>query len=198
MSKSIFDNDNFNWCKCKSEEDDDDDVDLSDDELSDTSLVENEDHELAENQVMQAKKFIPEIAAPDSAMRDEELKKNIFEVYWNRYTSFIAAPKVHFVYETIFYFLFLVLFSYVILCEFNYTGMVAETQLINKTFLDNSTSFYHNISSKLEPIMVKKVIGPSIAEWLLMFWVFSFIFDEVHQVNIFFNDKLIKLFINIQ
>lgn len=132
---------------------------------------------------MQAKKFIPEIAVPDSAMRDEELKKNIFEIYWNRYTSFIAAPKVHFVYETIFYFLFLLLFSYVILCEFNYTGMVTQIQEINTTLYSNSSSLFNNGSSRVEEITVRQIIGPSIAEWLLIFWVFSFIFDEAHQVK---------------
>ena len=78
----------------------------------------------------------------------------------------------------------LVLFSYVLLCEFNYYGY--ESEEIKSTTIqndENSTISLLNFTEESKEMStMKKIIGPSIAEWILMFWVFSFIFDELFQV----------------
>ena len=61
--------------------------------------------------------------AIDLKVGDSDItKQNNKPSYWKRYRSFMNAPKVHFVYESISFFLFILLFSYVLLCEFKTNG----------------------------------------------------------------------------
>ncbi len=130
------------------------------------------------------KRFLPEVPVPERAIIAEEKKKSFIQIYWSRLKGFLNAPKVHFVYEESFFVFFLVLFSYVLLCEFNYYGY--ESEEIKSTTIqndENSTISLLNFTEESKEMStMKKIIGPSIAEWILMFWVFSFIFDELFQV----------------
>lgn len=131
------------------------------------------------------KEFVPEITVPEQAMIAEEKQKNFFQIYWSRLKGFLHAPKVHFVYEESFFIFFLMLFSYVLLCEFNYYGYETEESKFTTAPDVNSTVHLFNstvVDTEEDGGLVKKIIGPSIPEWVLMFWVFSFIFDEMYQV----------------
>jgi len=133
----------------------------------------NADHQAAEVQVMYMKQFNPLIVAPVSAINTQESKRNCLEIYWNRYLSFAASPKVAFVYEAVFYVAFLFLFSYVLLCRFNYS----ENDTTEAT---NMTNLYANASSL---VVESRPSLPSWPELVLIFWVLSFIVDEAHQFH---------------
>lgn len=47
-------------------------------------------------------------------------RQSKWTTYWSRYKHFVQSPCVHFVYDALFYVVFLFLFSYMILCEFTY------------------------------------------------------------------------------
>lgn len=49
-----------------------------------------------------------------------KIKQSKWTTYWNRYKRFLQSPRVHFVYDATFYCIFLMFFSYVILCEFTF------------------------------------------------------------------------------
>ena len=55
-------------------------------------------------------------------------KQSKWSTYWSRYKRFVDSPRVHFTYDSIFYLVFLTLFSYVILCEFSYYEEIDEFQ----------------------------------------------------------------------
>lgn len=94
-----------------------------------------------------------------------------FRIYWKRYRYFIDSPRVHFFYETLFYSIFLGLFSYMLLCDFEYYE--------NKTDLFlNITENYTNYS-KIEHL--KK---PAFSEYLIIFWVLMYLIEEFRQVMI--------------
>jgi len=86
--------------------------------------------------------------------------------YFNRYVRFIRTPKVRFTYEMIAYVCFLALFSYTMLCKFDYQAKIVEAPWhLNKSG--------HNSDSRVS------VIGPSLTEWVLILWVFCLAVPEV-------------------
>ena len=130
---------------------------------------------------MQMKHFIPQITVPNSVINKDERKRTILEIYFNRYRSFMHSPKVHFVYEELFFVFFLALFTWVLLFDFKYYETITTTIETNFTNItENSTSF---VTSQLETIEAKQVKAPSVLEWILIFWVLSYVFDEIHQVS---------------
>ena len=56
----------------------------------------------------------------ESNEKDKEEQKEINEPYWTLYKSFVNVPKVHFVYESLLFVVFLLLFSYYLLCDLNF------------------------------------------------------------------------------
>ena len=127
------------------------------------------------------KHFIPQITVPNSVINKDERKRTILEIYFNRYRSFMHSPKVHFVYEELFFVFFLALFTWVLLFDFKYYETITTTIETNFTNItENSTSF---VTSQLETIEAKQVKAPSVLEWILIFWVLSYVFDEIHQVS---------------
>jgi len=112
-------------------------------------------------------------------------RKSKLEIYFRRYDSFTRSPKVHFFYDAIFYGAFLLIFSYMLLCEFTYyrldIGVFLNTSFLNKT----STRFFSvspfNSSHK---IVYRKIVKePSSIEILVIFWVMAFFFEELNQVK---------------
>jgi hypothetical protein len=71
--------------------------------------------------------------------------------------------------------LFLFLFSYLLLCDFTYLETV--TKLIN-----NSSSNDTNSTEMIE-VSVTQNKKPDWLEYLLLFWVISFLVEEIRQVN---------------
>ncbi len=89
-----------------------------------------------------------------------------------RYGNFFRAPKVRFIYEHLFFVLFLMLFSYTLLCKLSYHEDVA----------DKSNSTHTNLSG-LDTESVQNSIGtPVWQEYLLCFWILGMIFEEFLQV----------------
>ena len=59
--------------------------------------------------------------------RSKKIKQSKWSTYWNRYKRFLQSPRVHFVYDATFYLIFLLFFSYIILCEFGFYEVIEET-----------------------------------------------------------------------
>ena len=112
--------------------------------------------------------------------------KSRFTVYWNRYNSFVQSPRVHFVYDAIFYTIFLLLFSYLLLCDFNYYSVIFEEapRSANDSFISLITNRTNETLDNL--VDFKKVINwPSVLECIIIFWIYSFLLEEINQVIIF-------------
>lgn len=143
--------------------------------------------------------------------RNRKKKQSKWFTYWNRFKSFAHSPRVHFVYDASFYIIFLMLFSYMILCEFNYYETIDE-EIIEyennsaSANLTNFTSNSHDVSNSTNSplnqtklnfrtiIVQNKVIkNPSWIEYLLIYWIIAFIAEETRQVN----TKKMKKFSNI-
>ena len=116
---------------------------------------------------------------------ESEAHKSKIEIYLKRYDSFIKSPRVHFVYDTAFYTAFLLIFSYVMLCDLSYYDTENEkTFLGNSTFDENTNVTFIRIQN--ETYFEKNIVkNPSSLEYLLIFWVFSFICEEFSQVNVY-------------
>lgn len=118
-----------------------------------------------------------------------------FRLYTIRYRSFINSPRVCFIYDTFFYLVFLLLFSYMILCNFVY--YVDDDNEDEVNFKNGSKSMFANsthadlLSSEKEESQ-KQISAPSWMEWVLISWVLTFIIEEIRQViflSIFFKIK---------
>jgi hypothetical protein len=115
---------------------------------------------------------------------------NKFKIYKDRYSNFIKSPRVHFVYETFFYTVFLLLFSYMLLCEMNYykeedDPSNNQQQQTNRTHFDLSNSNINNSSDDdiFKWFTIKdEVKRPSYVEYILLYWIFTFIVEEMSQV----------------
>lgn len=115
-------------------------------------------------------------------------RKSIVATYWDRFKHFVKSPRVHFVYDAFCFSLFLLLFSYMILCEFTYYENVlieVPINMINSSFINNSS----NLSAPLPQIpitekqMVKEIKKPSFIEYVLIYWMFAFMAEEARQVS---------------
>ena len=123
---------------------------------------------------------------------ESEIKKSKFQIYLARYKSFIKSPRVHFVYDTLFYTIFLLLFSYMLLCDLTYFDDFSEDSIETHNHSNNSISYNDSFIRKQfatfdyssDDKIIKK---PSVLEFFLIFWIISFIFEEFAQVS---NKKL--------
>jgi hypothetical protein len=111
--------------------------------------------------------------------------KSKFDIYLKRYDSFIKSPRVHFVYDTVFYTTFLLLFSYIILCDLTYYQVTDNEKSSNESNTLNETLNNFTGMTKSDEYFEQKIIkAPSSLEYLLAFWIFSFICEEFSQVCI--------------
>lgn len=95
--------------------------------------------------------------------------------YKKRYQSFVHTPRVHFIYETLNYVFFIALFSYTMLCEFNY---------FDKKILTSNTTNWTSPGNYSEFVQIDKshVADPSKIEWMLVFWMFASLMPNVKKV----------------
>ena len=127
-----------------------------------------------------------------------------FKIYWKRYFGFTTSPRVHFVYDTLFYTIFLIIFSYMLLCEFKYYG--EEISFSNETLNSTDISEKNNSTEYLigkfyfthGAITYEKMVQmPTFIEYLIIFWIISFFAEELNQVvdnvEIFFKTFYISL-----
>lgn len=124
--------------------------------------------------------------------RSCSLIKKIRLYKW-RYSSFINSPRVCFIYDTFFYTIFLLLFSYMILCKFVYyvdelnKDEETKTQshlLAGSNTSNQSSEMIANMNISVEPALrnQRQVTMPSRLEYTLMIWVFIYLIEEVKQV----------------
>ena len=119
----------------------------------------------------------------ENSNKDDVEERSLFYIYWSRYRIFVKTPKVHYIYEIIFYLVFLVLFSYTILCKFNYYTANGEQHLDDMHNLSNSSdnSTLTNADNNM------RIADPSAFEYTLIVWILLFIIDEIYQVTCYFN-----------
>ena len=127
-------------------------------------------------------------------------KQTRWATYTSRFKRFSNSPRVHFVYEKTFFVVFLLLFSYMILCEFTYYETVEtyifDRQIRNFTF-NESIKAEPNITDSNETLnyydeyyfngtalkMIKDVVKkPSWVEYLLIYWMIALMAEEARQV----------------
>lgn len=119
---------------------------------------------------------------------------NKLRLYKWRYSSFINSPRVCFIYDTFFYTIFLLLFSYMLLCRFVYyedelnrdnDDEAPKSHLLAATnrSISNSSGLLRNRSlSEPADDELREVTKPTRLEYTLMVWVFIYLIEEVKQV----------------
>lgn len=115
----------------------------------------------------------------------KKTKQTKWSTYWNRYKRFLHSPFVHFIYDTIFNLLFLILFSYTVLCEFTYYETVIQyTDLTSNSTSSLKSLLVANSTKTFSYVHVKQIKAPSWIEYLLIYWMFAFMLEELRQVNL--------------
>jgi hypothetical protein len=198
----------------------DTDYDTSDSEDSDDENdLENanrsDDNDDAEESKEESKAQNNSLFINDDQMKQNKVEllnknQNYFLIYWKRYTTFFKSPKVHYAYEVLFFVAFLMLFSYTMLCEFNFHEEIDElfqnSLTVNISNLTESSYFASNNSINATRLTAKRKIKLTrllLTEYILIFWVFSFMADEFYQlylengiVHFKFKSKFTKYFDN--
>ncbi len=104
---------------------------------------------------------------------ENELKSNSWQQFCIKYRNFMYSPRSHFVYETIFYLIFLLLFSYYMLCKFKFEWHCDSIAISQSNFTMNRT----------KDICINRVVEKPIwIDYLLVAWVFSLMCHELNQV----------------
>lgn len=141
--------------------------------------------------------------------------------FWDKYWNFILSPRSHFVYETViwtliylhtikmklftknsyflkfnlflkcFFVIFLVVFSYLMMSKYRFFKPDTVQQLLkNNSILKMNGTF--------EKAMFKKYLAsPHWLEYVIIYWVFSFVCQEVFQVFSSFNSKFSDIYITL-
>jgi hypothetical protein len=138
----------------------------SESEFSSDDSVNSRDREASEDQEdSNSTKF--ELKRPIKSKRIKtKIKQSKWSTYWSRYRRFVHSPRVHFVYDALFYVIFLIMFSYMILCEFDYYEETEKesndfvlsqnenfvNKTINQNYNLNQSVHVFNSSSKLRNI----------------------------------------------
>ncbi len=94
-----------------------------------------------------------------------------------------------------FYALFLLTFSYLLLCEFKFYDYKGINQINNTE--NNATIIDNNATNNSEITINNVKITESLAkvswiEYLLIVWIFSFSFRLIYEVNIYILKRKIK------
>ena len=82
---------------------------------------------------------------------------------------------MYFSFLKVFYIVFLLIFSYLLLCEFAYYDESLDSSVKPK-----ETNYSTKIMKKIESNVIHR---PHIIEYFLNFWVFTFILEELRQVS---------------
>ncbi len=119
------------------------------------------------------------------------------KIYKKRYKCFVNSPKVHFIFDAVFFTIFLIMFSYLILCKFTFyktsaqkSGKMAFEEEIdptnNRSIIENELNSTHVFLSRYkqnsEQVEISEI---SKLEYALLFWVVSLLIEEVRQVSFF-------------
>ena len=90
----------------------------------------------------------------------------------------MCSPRSHFVYETIAYFVFLLLFSYYLICIEWHSGYSNE---LNRNISNEKNQTIQTNQTK-EDFNKRIIEKPIWIDYLLSIWVFSFFSQEISQV----------------
>lgn len=111
-------------------------------------------------------------------MNETERPKSKLDIYFRRYNSFTSSPKCHCFFDAIFYGAFLLIFSYMLLCDFTYykqdTTVITFNQS-NKSVSNFTQYIFANCLNSTHKFMNRKIVkGPSKIEYLVIFWIMAF------------------------
>ena len=111
----------------------------------------------------------------------------IFHVYLKRYKNFVTSPKVHFIFDAVFFTFFLLLFSYFMLCEF--TLFKEEDDDFSGR---NVSVILQSNTTRIHTDQTKTISKPSRIEFVLLFWIISLLVEEMRQFVFSETDSKIK------
>lgn len=94
-------------------------------------------------------------------------------------------------YETLAFLSFLILFSFFILCEFNYYYDQDYYEALTET-IKHEFNLTVNQTEEIDLMVIKKnhIKAPSLIEYVLVFWVATFILEEFRQVYNSFQERV--------
>ncbi|CAF1418808.1 unnamed protein product [Adineta ricciae] len=100
--------------------------------------------------------------------------------YWSNVSKFFGAPYVNFLYNLYSHIVFLMLFSYVMLCDFfplyDFPLDICIIGLNDTNFVDPKNT------SESQQYSLQKRSQPSITELILTFWMFTILCEEIRQI----------------
>lgn len=113
--------------------------------------------------------------------KPSKINKIIFS-YLHVYEEFVKTPRICFLYDTIFFILLILLFSYMLLCKFKFNRR--EEVVVEDEMKANNSSFI----SKLLPRVIRTVDQndsnyPKFIESFLFVWHLMYFLDECRQVR---------------
>lgn len=121
--------------------------------------------------------------------RMNENISSILPKYSKRYGYFLSSPRICFIFETIFFFIFLILFSYMLLCQFKFHPPISSPSNNTNTTVNfnssNNTNTTVNFNSSMTPNKNQSYQEknlPMFLEKFLMFWMICYFIDEIYQV----------------
>jgi hypothetical protein len=97
--------------------------------------------------------------------------------YFTKLREFFRQPRIVCIYDTGCYIIFLLMYSYFLLCDFTYTTSMPIDYIDNASLSLNQS----------ETVMTNEISNPSTIEYLLLLWIISFILEEFRQF--FTNDR---------
>jgi hypothetical protein len=124
-----------------------------------------------------------------------ENKLEDFKIKWK---NFIRSPRSHFIYDILSFFIFLSIFSYFMLSEFEFTiknncnlnltdsssNAIVELEdnkrLISNNLTKSANKRLTNSTTSCRDYIIKQ---PILIEYILDVWIFSFFVREITQVN---------------
>ena len=115
-----------------------------------------------------------------STIEKEDSAKNE-NGFLKKYNFFIRSPRVHFFYDTLLFLLFLVLFSFTLLCKFNYCDYTVFKEINGR---ENSTDSNQASFFKIHKLKNEALIDFTY-ECLLFIWVLLLFLQEIDQVIFF-------------
>lgn len=118
----------------------------------------------------------------DEQTDEKETRRNWCLTYWKQYYKSITSPYFRYFLHFAFYLVFLIMFSYMMLCDYSFLTTIKTT--ISKTRVEyNATSNTSNLIeewSEIEEIVVRRNL--SWVQYLIIIWIFSFAFEEIRQM----------------
>ena len=131
-----------------------------------------------ENQPMN--KPVSDIEANVNVIEKKDKESKISR-YFAKLSSFIRSPCVYYLYEVLFYLVFLLLFSYTLLCGLTFesedSDLKTNINSTEKNISDSNNSIQNLYSGNL------RIWNPNNCEIILIVWVITILIEELYQVT---------------